>query len=248
MTEHYGDYIIYVDESGDANLDTPNPSYPMFVLAFCIFRKAIYAASVSPSIQNLKFKHFGHDAVVLHEREIRQQAPPFLFLKSIPKREIFMDDLNGLIASADMKVIAASIHKQVLKDRYKYPENPYHLALKFCMERIARFLAHRKQTERTTHIIFEKRGKEEDRELELEFLRIKDGPNFSSTRMEGMKIVFADKKANSGGLQLADLIARPIGIKHLRHDQPNRAFDIIKEKFHRNGRGGFEGYGLKQFP
>ncbi|WP_218000145.1 DUF3800 domain-containing protein [Sphingopyxis granuli] len=100
--ENYGDYIIYVDESGDGNLENPNPSYPLFVLAFCIFRKSAYSASVSPSIQNLKFKHFGHDAVVLHEREIRQQAQPFVFLKSVSKRTVFMNDLNSLIDSSEM--------------------------------------------------------------------------------------------------------------------------------------------------
>ena len=248
MTEDYGDYIIYVDESGDANLDNPNPSYPLFVLAFCIFLKSNYSALISPSIQNLKFKHFGHDAVVLHEREIRQQAPPFVFLKSIDKRDAFMNDLNALIDSSDMVVIAASIDKLALKGRDRYPDNPYHLALKFCMERIAKFLAGRGQAEKTTHIIFEKRGKDEDRELELEFLRIKDGANFAAAKMEGMKIIFADKKANSGGLQLADLIARPIGIKHLRPDQPNRAFEIIAKKFDRTSRGHFDGFGLKKFP
>jgi len=248
MIENYGDYIIYVDESGDANLDNPNPSYPLFVLAFCIFLKSDYSASVSPSIQNLKFKHFGHDAVVLHEREIRQQAPPFVFLKSVDKRKIFMNDLNELIDSSNMIVIAASIDKMRLKERYKYPENPYHLALKFCMERVAKFLGVCGQSDRVTHIIFEKRGKDEDRELELEFLRIKDGANFASAKMEGMKIIFADKKANSGGLQLADLIARPIGINHLRPDQPNRAFEIIEKKFDRNSRGHFGGFGLKKFP
>ena len=246
--ENYGDYIIYVDESGDGNLENPNPSYPLFVLAFCIFRKSAYSASVSPSIQNLKFKHFGHDAVVLHEREIRQQAQPFVFLKSVSKRTVFMNDLNSLIDSSEMVVIAASIHKARLGERYRYPENPYHLALKFCMERIAKFLAARGQADKTTHIIFEERGKEEDRDLEPEFLRIKEGANFSFAKMEGMKIAFADKKANSGGLQLADLIARPIGIKHLRPEQPNRAFEIIQKKFDRNGRGHFEGYGWKKFP
>lgn len=248
MTENYGDYIIYVDESGDANLENPNPSYPLFVLAFCIFQKSTYSAFVSPSIQNLKFKHFGHDAVVLHEREIRQQVQPFVFLKSKDKRHIFMNDLNDLVASSEMVVIAASIHKMALKERYRYPENPYHLALKFCMERLAKFLANRGQSDRATHIIFEKRGKDEDNELELEFLRIKDGANYSSAKMDGMKIIFADKKANSGGLQLADLIARPIGIKHLRPAQPNRAFDIIEQKFDRTARGHFEGFGLKTFP
>jgi hypothetical protein len=36
------------------------------------------------------------------------------------------------------------------------------------------------------------------------------------------------KISNSTGLQIADLKARPIGIKILRPQQPNRAYEIIK--------------------
>ncbi|WP_228144603.1 DUF3800 domain-containing protein [Moraxella lacunata] len=32
-------FIVYVDESGDHNLDNINSKYPIFVLAFCIFNK-----------------------------------------------------------------------------------------------------------------------------------------------------------------------------------------------------------------
>lgn len=42
--------------------------------------------------------------------------------------------------------------------------------------------------------------------------------------------VFADKKSNSCGLQLADLTARPIGIHYLRPEQDNAAYEIIKLK------------------
>jgi hypothetical protein len=33
------DYIVFVDERGDHELVSINPSYPMFVLAFCLFDK-----------------------------------------------------------------------------------------------------------------------------------------------------------------------------------------------------------------
>ena len=43
-------------------------------------------------------------------------------------------------------------------------------------------------------------------------------------------IVFADKKINSAGLQIADLLVRPIGLHNLRPGQPNRTFEIIAPK------------------
>jgi hypothetical protein len=48
--------------------------------------------------------------------------------------------------------------------------------------------------------------------------------------VQGFEIIFADKKTNSIGLQVADLIARPIGLQTLRPDQPNRAYEIIRPK------------------
>jgi hypothetical protein len=244
----YSDYIIYVDESGDHNLVNDDPNYPMFVLAFCIFRKDDYTNRVSPSIQSFKFDYFGHDSVVLHENEIRRQKAPFVFLKIREKRERFMAAMNQLIVDAPMTVIAVAIHKPRLREQYVAPANPYTLALQFCMERAHRFLCDNHQADRVTHLVVERRGRTEDRDLELEFRRIRDDGNYGRQQLSTMEIIFADKKANSGGLQLADLIARPIGIKQLRPDQQNRAYEIIEEKFHRNNAGRFEGVGLKYFP
>jgi hypothetical protein len=48
-------------------------------------------------------------------------------------------------------------------------------------------------------------------------------------------------------LQIADLVARPIGLSVLRPDQENRAFEIIKNKF-RKYNNEYKKYGLKIFP
>lgn len=56
------------------------------------------------------------------------------------------------------------------------------------------------------------------------------------------------KQANHCGLQIADLIARPIGTHVLRTEQPNRAYDIIEAKFHRSPDGLVDGWGLKCYP
>lgn len=62
------------------------------------------------------------------------------------------------------------------------------------------------------------------------------------------EIIMADKKTNSEGLQLADLIARPIGMSVLRPEQENRAYDIIKQKLFAGAHDCIEGNGLKIFP
>jgi len=67
------------------------------------------------------------------------------------------------------------------------------------------------------------------------------------------EIIFADKQVNSSGLQLADLVARPVGLHVLRPKQANRAFEVLKSKFYceggrENAGKGYEGLGLKRFP
>jgi hypothetical protein len=243
----YSDYVIYVDESGDHTLTAIDRDYPVFVLDFCIFRKDSYANVVAPQVQAFKFAHFGHDIVVLHEHEIRKQKPPFVFLKSRDKRDAFMDGLNRLIEQADFTIVAAAIHKERLTQRYAAPGNPYEMALTFCMERAHAFLRDRGQHMLTTHIVVERRGKREDDELELAFRRIRDGANFVG-EMPGFEIIFADKKTNSAGLQLADLTARPIGRHVLDPAQPNRAWEIIEPKLRLSPAGVVRGWGLKVFP
>ena len=107
----FSDFIVYVDESGDHGLRSIDPEYPVFVLAFCIFRKDEYAEQVVPSLQYLKFKHFGHDQVVLHEREIRKALPPFQFLQVPERREAFMADLGAMMEAAPFTLIASVIHR-----------------------------------------------------------------------------------------------------------------------------------------
>src|SRR3954468_19428944 len=96
------DFIIYVDESGDHSLESIDPEYPLFVLAFCIFRKADYVRTAVPSVQDLKFNWFGHDLVILHENEIVKRKPPFSFLQYDNLRARFMGDLNAIVANAPM--------------------------------------------------------------------------------------------------------------------------------------------------
>jgi hypothetical protein len=244
----YSDLVVYVDESGDHSLESVDPQYPVFVLAFCVFYKKHYAHTVVPSVEMLKFKHFGHDVIVLHETDIRKEKGGFRF-KGRAHKQAFMDELHGLIEIDNFILISSTIDKNRLRERN---QNPYHLALGFCLETLHELLQEKHQDTRTTHVVVECRGKKEDRELELEFLRICGGANKFGKTLP-FEIVFADKKTNSIGLQLADLVARPIGLSVIRPEQPNRAFDVLKRKFFCSGGrqqvgDGYEGWGHKIYP
>ena len=244
----FSDYIVFVDESGDHGLGASlDPDYPVFVLAFCVFRKDDYLTQVCPAVQKLKFKHWGHDAVVLHEHDIRKPAGHYAFLQARERREVFMSDLNILMQQTQFTLIAAVIRKVEFARQYATPANPYTTALEFGLERLYRQLEGLGQAAQLTHVVVEQRGKREDAELELEFRRVCDGANFCRKPLP-FAIVLAPKQSNAPGMQIADLVARPIGIKTLRPDKPNRAYEILEAKFRRSPQGDIRGWGLKTFP
>ncbi|MBX8516216.1 DUF3800 domain-containing protein [Pseudomonas cichorii] len=249
----FSNYIVYVDESGDHNLQTVDPHYPMFVLAFCVFHKRYYCETVIPALQKFKFNHMGHDLIGLHELDIRKEKGMFssLFVSRQHKHH-FLNELTNIIEFSNFVLISCVIDKLRLCEKHGNFQNPYHLALGFCLETLQEFLQEKKQDRALTHVIFERRGKKEDNELELEFRRICDGANRSGTQLP-FDIVFATKQVNSTGLQFADLVARPVGLSVLRPGQENRAFDVLKQKFYCSGGrenvgAGFESWGLKIFP
>ncbi len=242
----FDDYIVFVDESGDHGLASIDPSYPMFVLAFCLFDKTTYAETAAPSITQLKFKHFGHDQIILHEHDIRKAKGVFKILQNPARRLSFINDLNALIEGSPFLLIASAIQKENLNRQYFDPSNPYHISLSFGLERIFLELRGRGCRSGTTYILFESRGKKEDNDLELEFRRI-CSRNATGKQLP-FEIIVADKKSNSAGLQIADLIARPIGRKILIPEQPNRAYDILERKFRRDPSDQIKGWGLKVFP
>lgn len=247
----YSDFIVYVDESGDHGMQTVDANYPVFALAFCVFYKGHYSEKIVPALQKFKFNHFGHDLVVLHEHEIRKEKGSFKFNSKQHKRE-FLDGLTSIIEASNFILISAVIDKRQLKDKHGIGSNPYHLALGFCVETLYELMQEKNQADALTHIVVECRGDKEDKDLELEFRRVCDAADKLGKRLP-FDIIFASKQTNSAGLQLADLVARPVGLSVIRPEQPNRAFDVLKKKFFCSGGreqvgNGFENWGLKVYP
>lgn len=242
----HSDYIVFVDESGDHSLESVNPDYPIFVLAFCILPTAAYVEQITPAVRRLKCQLFGHDLVILHEHDIRKKTGPFARLGK-DARDALLEGLTDIIRAAPMTLVAVVIDKVKHKAKYLSPEHPYHLALKYGLERVHHFLQMQGQGDRRTSIVCEARGLKEDKEIELAFRRVCDGDN-RGRRPYAMDIVIADKRTNSEGLQLADLVARPAGLHVLRPQQPNRAWDVLATKLFGGAYGVVQGNGLKVFP
>lgn len=239
---------MFLDESGDHSLDKIDNSYPMFVLAGCIFDLDYYSTTVEPKINELKMKYFGRNDIIFRSYDIRKQKGGFVSLVDKKKRDSFYMDLNDLIKSFDFKIIAGAIHKSKLKEQYTDPGNPYSLCLQFILERSVMFLGRSKEK-----MIFriESRETHNDRKLAeiYEKFRFSDHNFFKKEEIQFkfIDLSFNQKNQNITGHQIADLVAYPIGISVLDEKRDNKAFDIIKIKFH-NKDGEYQNFGLKIFP
>ena len=243
----FSEYIVYVDESGDHALAPLDPHYPIFVLAFCIFEKGDYASLAVPRLEQLKLRYFGHDMVVMHEHEIRKSEGDFRILLRADTRAAFLRDLNALIAELPFTIVASCIRKRAFVEQHGPLSNPYHAALAAGLAQVYRFLCEREQQQAITHVVCERRGRREDQALVQEFERIcQAGP--TAGLGAALRLIMASKQSNTCGLQLADLVARPIGRHVLQPDQVNRAHALLAPKLRRSPDGDVDGWGLICLP
>jgi len=241
----HGDYIIYGDESGDLSLQTIYPFYPVFVLALCIFPKQRYVVDGIKPLKDFKFTFWGHDMTILHSWKIRRQIEDFNFLQGLDKRQYFAEALETALQNSLFTIIATGIDKYLLKEQEMQPINLYEISLEHCMLQVYRFLEEKQQHGKVTHLVIESRMKKENGELETAFQKLIEKYRELQSQFP-LRLIFADKKANNIGLQIADLVAYPIGQEIVFPEKENRSFDVVKEKFHKYPE--YKGSGLTILP
>jgi hypothetical protein len=240
--------IVFLDEAGNLNLDIHDEDFPLFAVSMFVCNTMDYARSVVPAVLEFKIKYFGHEAVILHSRDIRKAQKDFGFLTDRGRRIVFLQELTALMRDLNYRWITTVIRKQRHRELYGVAaQNPYDLALTFCLERLLPLVEEEKQSE--VCVVAEARGKREDKDLELCFLRtVSNGTYYvSADRFRAVKFTlkFAEKAMNVIGNQMADLIVYPIARHVLDPTKPNLPYEVLAPKAYR-GPGAVRG--LKVFP
>ena len=88
-----GDYVICVDESGDAWPDPIDPRFPMLNIVFCIIRKDRYFDHVVSNLKALKEEFFSHTHLILNESEMRRKTGVFARLRDQSVHQRWMTEL-----------------------------------------------------------------------------------------------------------------------------------------------------------
>jgi len=244
-------YYFFLDETGDHSLSFIDESFPIFLLAGCLFEEESYK-KVSDSINNFKEEFFRTKEVILHSRDIRKCDKSFQILFDLELKKSFYEKLNEIIRKADFKIIAVAIDKKAHIEKYgKRANDPYSLCLSYILERLV-FCTDDGALNKI-RIIIEKRGRKEDAQLLSHYNSIVDGRgtyHVSSQRFKERIIDFEMrlKKDNDIGLQISDLCAYPLARHILNTEEPYMPFEIIKDKVRKSPNGKVDGYGLKVFP
>ena len=140
----FSKYIVYVDESGDANWKAA-PEFPLLCVNYCMFEKEHYLDELIPRFNRLKFKYWGSDNIVLHERDLRKTdkirdaavRSKYERLKG-ERRAEFMDELTALMKDAEVKCFCVIIDKPKVPKRHQ-SFDPYHISLSRGFRQIENF-------------------------------------------------------------------------------------------------------------
>jgi hypothetical protein len=199
-------------------------------------------------VYRLKHVTWGHEAIILHSRDIRKAQGPCWFLRHRDRRSAFYDRINSLMSSADVRVFAVVVRKTAHRALHaSRARNPYDLALRMVCERLLDVLDEADQREIT--VVAEARGQREDDQLRQAIRRLQQRGTSTCPaarfRSVDFGLTFVPKAMNVVGTQLADLVAHPVARYVLHPERANLAFDVVEPKLAR--RGG-ERVGLAIYP
>lgn len=231
---------MFIDESGDHNLDPKKvqSSYPIFILAGCVFDEEYYKERFTPRFNEFKKEFFGNDDLTLHMLELtrphRSKDKRYLKLREHEFRIKFYAALNKLIFETDFTLIACVIKKVDHVTKYGLEAlDPYLLSF----DRLLNKMIHGLKEDQKAKLIAEKRNDNLDNQLELAWLNAKISgtakvqATILKDKIEDLRMI--PKSANEPGIQLADLVASPIG-RHILNIQRKLgheiAFEVLEKK------------------
>lgn len=227
-------YYLFIDECGDQNLENYNPDFPIFTLCGILVSQEERNHLIE-LIEDLKREFWGHNSIIFHSRDIRRCKKEFLNLLNPEIKTNFYNRLNSILGYSSYTIIACSIRKEPFVNIFSRSQDVYGLSLSYLIERSILCLEER-GVNPSLEIIFEKRGKREDKSL----IHFYNGLRITGTewipanrlievidRFQGMS-----KKENNIGLQISDLVAYPISRKVLNPGIDNQSFEVIKPKIY----------------
>ena len=241
-------YYLFLDECGDQNLSSFDPSFPVFTLCGIVVSQDQLDV-LSDKINALKKEFWGERKIILHSRDIRKCQNGFEIFFDIDVKRRFYEQINSILGDKVYVIICCSILKEPYIRQYGRLNDVYGQSLSYIMERTVFYLDSLETSNIHLTTIVECRGKKEDQTLLNYYNKVLDIGTYwvIPTRIQKYFKEFEMRKKSENliGLQIADLVAYPITRYVLDEEAVNFAYDIIKDNIYQK-----EGklYGMKIFP
>ncbi len=241
-------YYLFLDECGDQNLTSFDPSFPIFTLCGIIVSQE-QLDIITEKINALKKEFWGDKKVILHSRDIRKCQNGFEIFFDLDVKRRFYEQINEILQEKMYVIVCCSILKEPYIRQYGRLNDVYGQSLSYIMERTVFYLDNFANNSIHLTTIVECRGKKEDKALLDYYNKVSDRGTYwvTSARIRNYfkEFEMRRKSDNLIGLQIADLVAYPITRHVLDGDAINLAFDVIKENiYQKDGKL----YGMKVFP
>ena len=246
--------ILFLDESGDHSLSIIDPQFSVFVLCGVIMEEEYHQHAAAERLDAFKMRLFGKREIVLHTADFTRNKSGFEAMSNHEFRRDFFSALQDLIRGLEFKIVACVIKKQDHLQKYGLNAlDPYLLSLSVLVERFIFECGSAGGT-----IVAEARNPTLNSALELAFLDLKiRGTAFISAAKVQSRIhnlAIRQKRDNIAGLQVADVVATPIGryamekTTYPHYCDQGDFFSILKPKFRQSWDGRINGIELVTLP
>lgn len=226
---------VFLDECGAHELRSSDP-YRVFVLSAVIISDKDDRA-IDMAWKDFKVRFLGDPNTVVHEPDVRNRLGPF----DEPDRQQKLDEMRRTFAALPFAIVTVIVHRDDYLHDFglgpidsSLPSHIYWMALDFLMERVAMALDGQFKGA-TARFVAEARGPLEDTQLQYEYARVLiQGTSYMRPgwfrQVLPPGVAFEPKGTNSTGLQLADLVARPVGDKVLDQQANPYLWDELRVK------------------
>jgi hypothetical protein len=246
--------IMFLDETGDHSLAKIDPEYPVFALCGVIMDEQYHRDVAVARLDAFKDELFGTNRIVLHTADFTRNKAGFEPMREHEFRSRFFNRLQTLVTELDFKIVACVIKKQAHLQKYGLSAlDPYLLSLSVLVERFVFECGSAGGS-----IVAEARDVTLNNALDLAFLDLKiSGTTYiSATKVRSRIHSFAirEKRENIAGLQVADVVATPIGRHSIgKATYPTYCpsgdfYSVVAVKFRQSWDKKIEGMGLIQLP
>lgn len=219
------EYIVFVDESGTPVTHKPDLGFPIFSLQFVLIRKDAYSRQIVPDLIAFKLKHHGSDSTVLHGKNIDAKDGEFRMLQDSAIFSEYVADLDGVIGRAEMTLFSAYFLHHEVAGLNSLQVHPYAYFMHVLLNEIEALIAI-DESKTLCRVVVESR-KSSDAQMKAAYEAYKEA--FRSDRVD-FELEFAEKSRNVLGLQIADLVAKPIARYCLDSSKPSPEWPTVSKK------------------